>query len=195
MSPNFGGEAEFIPPRRPSVLPLEPAKHGMERTSLPLVGAPMLGLSRLAGHPTPPVLEAMVFDDSEAFLEREMSQGEILFSAEFAEDLDLSQRTTWRLQRTFARDILPWIPLFDQEECVRVVNLAFSHGFDQSSSLTSLTFLIFALGAIAGADHDTDDNIHEFPGAQYFVTACRALGLHPAWQRDVVALQCRILQS
>ena len=104
-----------------------------------LVGQNLSGLSRLMGQPCPPPLAPLAYDDDEGYLERESAQGEGLFQKPHLTigDLDLTPRSCWRLQNAFARNVLPWCPLFDQQDCVEVVTRTCEAQFPDSTLETS----------------------------------------------------------
>ena len=162
------------------------------------IGLSLAGLSRISNHGTVPALSRLSYDDSEAYMEREMRQGELLYRlGDDAEELDLSSRTCWMLQQSFAKDVLVWFPLFEQDTCVNYVARATDGGFDRSDPCTCFAFFVLALGRVSKASHHLDDATSDLPGLDYFATGARMIGqISTTTARySIIIVQSRILMS
>jgi hypothetical protein len=180
-TPSLARESSASSPNRTHVL-------GFER-----IGLPFAGFTNLAGHGVPPTLEPLDFDESEAYLNCEIEQGRLLYQAGDPTALDLSPRLCWRLQQSFARNILPWFPLFDQEEYSGWAAKSYNHNFDQHDLATCLILFMLSLGALSKAEDFTSDDPHKCPGLNYFLAACRILNRDPTPRYSLLEAQCQIL--
>ncbi|KAF2185844.1 hypothetical protein K469DRAFT_750148 [Zopfia rhizophila CBS 207.26] len=165
-----------------------------------LLGYDRIGLSleafaRLQEHEMHPLLKPLLFDESEVFLEREIAQGKRLYQAGDPGTLDLSPRLCGRLQQAFARNVLAWFPIFDQESFSKLVAKSCTHLFDQSDPEVCLILLILSLGALSKAEDLTSDDPHEFPGLNYFLAACRTLNKDGTLDYSLLEAQCHVLIS
>ncbi|KAK7425133.1 hypothetical protein QQX98_000047 [Neonectria punicea] len=89
-----------------------------------LVGLSLDGFSRTAAKPCPKQLEPLLFDDAEDYLECEHKYNRLILdpAAHFdISDVDLSFKTCWKNQQSFAKNVLPWVPIFDQQLCAKLV--------------------------------------------------------------------------
>ena len=180
---------ETIPPTPPS----GPAPTG-------LLGYNRIGLglevfARLVGHEISPLLEPLQFDESEAFLVCEIAQGKRLYQAGNPGNLDLSPRLCARLLQAFARNVLAWFPIFDQESFSKLVAKSCTDLFDQSDPETCLILLMLSLGDLSKADDLTSDDPHEFPGLNYFLAASRTLNRDATLGYSLLETQCHVLIS
>jgi hypothetical protein len=176
--------------------PFVSAYHGVEQNCL--ISTRLNSLGWLLGQARPAELEPLAYDDSEAILDREARQGQALFNNAWltsASDLDLSPRTCWRLQQNFVRNVLPWIPLFDQQTCVSLVTDTAEKEFSESNTSTTLVLFILALGAISRGEHYTGDTPSEFLGLQYFHLASHRLAQDEAYMFDLRVAQCFVLKA
>ncbi|KAF2188898.1 hypothetical protein K469DRAFT_748133 [Zopfia rhizophila CBS 207.26] len=165
----------------------------------PLLGYDRIGLglepfARLAGHEISPLLEPLQFDESEAFLEREIAQGKLLYQAGDPGTLDLS-RLCGRLLQSFAKNVLTWFPLFDKDSFSKLAARSYTHVFDQSDLEMCLVFLMLSLGALSKAGSLRSDDPHEFPGLNYFLAACRTLNRDATLGYSLLEIQCHVLIS
>jgi hypothetical protein len=147
-------------------------------------------------HSLPP-LNPIQYDDREEYYAREMRRCEGFASpaATSIADLDLSPQTCWRLQQYFVRNVLSWVPLFDQTFLVTVVEYAATFRFANTDLSTALALLVLSLGAISNDDENTGDEPAEFAGIQYFIHGFRLASLTTAQTTDILAVQCNILSS
>ena len=100
----------------------------------------------------PPYTSVESWDYTAEFYDDEILAGEELcdqFDELLALPIDLSKRTTRRLQQSFVENFLRWTPIFDQNTCVEAVNHAFAGNFSLYDPSTCLTLLLLALGAIS----------------------------------------------
>lgn len=161
-----------------------------------LVGQSFKGLARLAEQPVPTALLPLAQQDGEDWLKVQIHRGEDLFLGPPADlrSQDLSNKTCWRLQQSFASLILPWCPLIDQQESAHIVTCTSEQKFPDTALETCLTLFIFALGAIAKEDY-RGDTASEFAGLSYFQLASTMLSHPRHTNHSILAVQCRILQS
>ena len=165
-----------------------------------LLGYDRIGLSlgafaRLGGHESPPPLKPLEFDESEAFLVREIAQGKRLYQASNLGNLDLSPRLCARLLQAFARNVLTWFPIFDQESFSKLVAKSCTDPPDQSDPEMCLILLMLSLGDLSKADDLISDDPHEFPGLNYFLAACRTLNRDATLSYSLLETQCHVLIS
>ncbi|OQU94918.1 Fungal Zn2-Cys6 binuclear cluster domain-containing protein isoform 1 [Cladophialophora immunda] len=187
------GSLEPESPANPSIRSLEAAtslsasrapvgrrRHGHQQNESSLVGLTLSGLSRLVGQQCPlPLYPLADDDDDEAFLERQAKQGEALFQNSHltVADLSITTRSLWRLQNSFAHNVLPWCPLFDQKDCVNMTTRTYDAQFPDQSLETCLTLFVLALGALTRSEHHVEDShAGDFPGLDYFQVASKILG-------------------
>lgn len=133
------------------------------------------------------------YDESERYISTELQQGATLYSCTVRGELDVSPKTSWRLQRSFAKNVLPWIPLFDQEYCVEKVANASNSGFTVENTSVALVMFVLALGAISIDDENTKDDPAEFAGLGYFLKGCKIVGEHRSEANSLTMIQCQIL--
>ncbi|KAJ9611496.1 hypothetical protein H2200_004680 [Cladophialophora chaetospira] len=154
------------------------------------------GLARIVGQTIPEPLLPLSVTNDEIYLEIEIRRGEALLSGPLAslQDLDLSPKTCWRLQQSFARGILPWCPFIDQEECARNVTRTCDLQFPQHDLETSLALFVLALGDISKQDY-RGDTANEFKGLDYFQLASSILSQPQHSAYSILAVQCRILKA
>ena len=199
-APSFEHVTFFTPaptPQHPETNPLVPPSSPAPAR---LFGYGRIGLSfdcftRLAGHDLHPLFEPLQYDESEAYLEREIAQGKRLYEAGDPGTLDLSPRLCGRLLQSFARNVLTWFPLFDQESFSKLAARAYTHVFDQSDLERCLILLMLGLGALSKAEELTSDDPHAFPGLNYFLAACRTLNKDATLGFSLLETQCRVLTS
>jgi hypothetical protein len=170
-----------------------------------LLGYAKIGLSeeflvRLAGHDVSPVFSPLMFNETEAYLERENSQGTHLFQTADPSwtSLDLSPQVRMRFQRSFASTILAWFPIFDPDTFSKWVAETYNDNFgsqNQHTHETSRALFILALGALAQDDCLTTDDPHQFSGLAYFLVACGILNRNPVPSYSIVEIQCQILMA
>lgn len=144
----------------------------------------------------PPYINVESWDFTREFYDDEILSGEHLSDQLVAlldQPVDLSRRTTRRLQQSFVENFLRWTPIFDQKTCVTAVELATSHNFVGSSPSICLTFFLLAIGAIT---EDRGDHAKgTLPGLDYFVRGCQSLERMSLRTGNLVTLQCRVLQA
>ncbi|KAJ9633497.1 hypothetical protein H2204_006880 [Knufia peltigerae] len=191
---------DLATPLSASHVPAGRVRHGHQQNGSSLVGLTLSGLSRLVGQQCPPPLYPLADDDDdEAFLERQASPGEALCrnSHLTISDLSVSTRSFWRLQNSFARDVLPWCPLFDQKYCVDITTRIYEGQFPDKSLETCLTLFVLALGALTRSEHLTDDVqvTAGIPGLDYFQVASNILGCDRSSRYGILSIQCRILMG
>jgi hypothetical protein len=161
------------------------------------------GLSRLVGQQCPPPLYPLADDDDhddEAFLERQAKSDEALLQSSHLTlaELSITTRSFWRLQNSFARNVLPWCPLFDQKDCVDITIRTYDAQFPDRSLETCLTLFVLALGALTRSEHHAEDgnnNTADFPGLDYFQVASNILGCDRSSRYGILSIQCRILMG
>jgi hypothetical protein len=160
------------------------------------VGLNLHGLARMSGRNCAPELMPLLHHDGEAFLERETAQYSPLFGGNKAKTLDLTSRTCWKNQQSFARNILTWYPIFDQESSTKLVREATESNFEPSKSSTCLSFFILALGTFTRAE-DTlvPTPIEDTPGLEYFQAGSRCLNSMTSETCTITEAQCFILKA
>jgi hypothetical protein len=144
----------------------------------------------------PPYIPVESWDYTAEFYDDEILAGEELcdqFDELLALPIDLSKRTTRRLQQSFVENFLRWTPIFDQRTCVRTVDHASAGNFSLQDPSTCLTFLLLALGAISEDRSESPDN--QMPGLDYFARGCQILERLALRTGSLTTLQCRILQA
>ena len=144
----------------------------------------------------PPYVSVESWDDTAEFYDDEILAGEELcdqFDELLALPIDLSKRTTRRLQQSFVENFLRWTPIFDQKTCVRAVDHASAANFSLNDPTTCLTFLLLALGAISEDRSESPDN--QMPGLDYFARGCQILERLALRTGSLTTLQCRVLQA
>lgn len=163
---------------------------------LPLLGlARSIGnLSRLHGHPTPPELRLLDYDDCEHFMETELHQSDLIYQAADKDDIDLSHTRCWSYQQSFVKDVLPWFPIFSQDACVNHVSQAQAAEFSDACPSSPIALFVFALGAFAKADQVKGDDPEEFPGLNYFAAAREFAG-PPGLRSAIEVIQSQILRT
>lgn len=148
----------------------------------------------------PDSLGPVSYDSSAVFFIHEVDQGDSLIA--FIEDAisrniqaDFLPQTCWKLQRAFVSGFLRWMPLFDDETCLRHVTSSAAVQFSDRSASSCLSLLMLAIGAMA-----TDDNIYhedpsQLPGIEYLAPAYKIMRTINASTGDIQHLQCRALFS
>lgn len=143
-----------------------------------------------------PPLNELIYDDTEEYYQREIEQGDKFYSYVPTVEVDLSPRTCWLLQQSFATNILPWLPLFQGDHCVRHHEDATIHNYDPLNPSSTLTLFVLAVGALIGRPTDTEDAVEHLAGMEYFHKACQSLEVYNKKRSvDIVIIQCRILSS
>lgn len=141
-------------------------------------------------------LNELVYDDFEDYLQREIDQGNEFFAYVPTVDVDLSPRTCWGLQQSFAVNILPWLPIFQADHCVRHLDDAVLHNYDPRNNSSTLTLFVLAVGALIGRPNDTEDAVDRLAGMEYFYRGCQNLDRYNRKRSsDIEIIQCRILSS
>lgn len=139
-------------------------------------------------------LNELLYEDMEEYLQREEVQGVKLFTYIPTIDPDLSPRTCWLLQQSFASNVLPWLPLFPQDHCVRNLEEAIFSGFDLDHPPSSLTLFVLAIGALIRRPDDTDDVVEGLAGIEYFHKGCKGLDVYSRREHhSIVTVQSHIL--
>ena len=143
-----------------------------------------------------PPLNELVYDDMEDYLQREIDQGNEFYAYVPAAEVDLCPRTCWLLQQSFATNILPWLPLFQADQCVRHLGEAAIHNYDPLIPSTSLTLFVLAVGALIGNPNDTEDAVERLAGIGYFHKGLKSLEVYNRKHcHEIEIIQCRILSS
>ena len=141
-------------------------------------------------------LNELVYDDMEAYLQREIRQGDEFYAHVPTIEPDVSPRTCWLLQQCFATNILPWLPLFQMDYCVRHLEDARGHNFDLTNPSSTLTFLVLAVGSLLNRPNDTEDAVDRLAGIEYFYRGTKGLEIYNKRKSlDIIVIQCRILSS
>lgn len=136
----------------------------------------MKHLGVLKNYDFAPELKYLDYNDTEEYIESELHQNELLEHFADATTVDLSNARCWSHQQAFVRHVLPWFPLFSQDDAVRHVNSAQEVQFDANSSSTPIALYILALGAFSKAELITGNDPREFPGLNYFAAARKISG-------------------
>ncbi|PCG91204.1 Hypothetical protein PENO1_095030 [Penicillium occitanis (nom. inval.)] len=146
-----------------------------------------------------PPLNHIYFDEGDEYALRENRRGEgfVLASSSVGslDSLDLSPRAVWRYQHHFARNLLSWIPLFDQHFLVSLLEKATLSHFSENESSTALALLILALGALSNDDGNTNDDPAGFAGFEYFVHGSRLAAHMTNFTSNIILIQCHVLTS
>jgi hypothetical protein len=141
-------------------------------------------------------LNQLVYDDMEEYLQREAIQGNKFYSYIPTAEVDLSPRTCWLLQQSFATNILPWLPLFQADQCVRHLEEAALNNYSVSNPSSLLTLFVLAIGAIISRPNDTEYAVERLAGMEYFYKGCKGLEAYGLrMDHDIPIIQCRILSS
>jgi hypothetical protein len=143
-----------------------------------------------------PPLNILIYDDMEDYLQREIIQGYAFYAYVPTVEVDLSPRTCWLLQQSFATNILPWLPLFQADHCVRHLEDATIHNYDPLNPSSTLTLFVLAVGALIGRPNDTEDAVDRLSGMEYFYRGLKSLEVHNrTGSYEMEIIQCRILSS
>ena len=198
LAPSHNNEALGIPfsPSVTNVLPFE-QRHNHPISEQELISEHALkGLSRIVGQALPEPLISLSVSNSEKYLETEIRRGEALLREPVAslQSLDLSPKTCWRLQQSFARAILQWCPFIDQEECARMATRTSDLQFSEHDLETALTLFVLSLGEISKQDY-RGDAADGFKGLDYFQVACSIICQPQHSRYSIIAVQCRILMA
>ena len=100
----------------------------------------------------PPYINVEGWDYTAEFYDDEILAGDQLadqFDELLLQPVDLSKRTTRRLQQSFVENFLRWTPILDQKTCVAAVEQAATDDYLRQDATTCLTFMLLALGAIS----------------------------------------------
>jgi hypothetical protein len=140
-----------------------------------------------------PPLNQIEYNEGETYFQTEIQQGVRLYRFTPSKAPDTSPRICLKLQRLFATNVLPWIPLFDPEYCHQLVVSASSNGFQNRNVSLALVMFVFALGAISNDDVNTGDSPEDFAGIEYFVQGYKIIDSNRAECNTITVVQCRIL--
>jgi len=149
----------------------------------------------------PPFFQFDSWDDTEGFYDNELALGELLFDQTQSlsgQLLDTSQPVCWRLQQSFIRNFLRWIPIFDIQTCIEHVKAAKSQNFAGSDLSSCMTMFVLAVGAISDDRGDTinDQYMATFPpGMDYFARGSQLLERFALRSTTVEVMQCRLVQA
>jgi hypothetical protein len=141
------------------------------------------------------------WDDTEEFYDDELGLGELLFDQVQSlrgQQLDTVPPTCWRLQQSFFRNFLRWIPIFDMQTCVEHIRIAKSQNFEGTDLPTCMSMFILAVGAISDERRDmiSDRLVEEVPpGLEYFARGSEILERFSLKSCDVTVMTCRIVQA
>jgi hypothetical protein len=138
-------------------------------------------------------LNQIEYNEGELYFQTEIRQGARLYGYTPSKAPDTSPRICLKLQRLFATNVLPWIPLFDPEYCHQLVASASSNRFQNRNVSLALVMFIFALGAISNDDLNTGDSPEDFAGIEYFVQGYQIIDSNRAECNTITVVQCRIL--
>lgn len=144
----------------------------------------------------PPYIHVDSWDYTADFYDDEIIAGEQLcdqLDDLMLQPLDLSKRTTRRLQQSFVENFLRWTPIFDQKTCVNAVEQAAADNYMRQNPSTCLTFMLLALGAISEDRSESPEN--QAPGLDYFARGCQILERLSLRTGSLTTLQCRVLQA
>ncbi|KAF2021583.1 hypothetical protein BU24DRAFT_23177 [Aaosphaeria arxii CBS 175.79] len=136
------------------------------------------------------------WDYTAEFYDDEIQAGERLcdqFDNLALQPLDLTKRTTRRLQQSFVENFLRWTPIFDQKTCASALDRATVDGFMGQNATSCLTFMFLALGAIS--EDRSEDPENQAPGLDYFARGCQILERLSLRTGNLTVLQCRVLQA
>jgi hypothetical protein len=136
------------------------------------------------------------WDYTAEFYDDEISAGEQLcdqFEELLLQPIDLSRRTTRRLQQSFVENFLRWTPIFDQKTCVNALGTAAADNYLRQNPSTCLTYMLLALGAISEDRSETPEN--QTPGLEYLARGCSILERCSLRTGSLATMQCRLLQA
>ena len=141
-----------------------------KKGGFPILGLRIAGHSRLAGHPHPPQLAPLAYEDTEDYVQRENEQTSEMHFSVHPSELDISPRTCRLLVRNFVEKVLPWFPIFDQSHVNSdLVNTLMTQGLEPSSPPKSSALFILALGSFARDRDDPFGNAaSDLPGLHYW---------------------------
>ncbi|KAK9311169.1 hypothetical protein V1524DRAFT_460469 [Lipomyces starkeyi] len=164
-----------------------------------LVGLSLFGFAKTASKPCPPQLEPLLFDNGEDYLECEHQYNQLIFDPTVSiaiNDVDLSFKSCWKNLQSFTKNVLPWIPIFDQQVCAKLVQETIANGFKRYKPVTSLILFIFAIGALTRAgDESAQTSLSETSGLDYFRIASRELDIISSDGDTVTISQCFVLKG
>lgn len=148
----------------------------------------------------PPLLQSFYYDDSQTFFTGELDHGDGLLKhlhspLNQVPSADLSSRNCWKLQQSFIGNFLRWVPIFDDETCLRHIQQARDCGYSEKSSDVCLTLLMYAIGAISSNERFYHGDTCSLPGYPYILLASKLLDQFRFSTRDITHLQCGVLLS
>lgn len=109
------------------------------------------------------------------------------------EEMNVTRPYLWELQRSFADNVLKWLPLFDSETASRHLQSAHISGYTEYTTSTCIALLIFAIGAIASDSAVYVQSSQKLPGFSYYARALAMLEVFPSPGEDLSVLQARVL--
>lgn len=89
-------------------------------------------------------------------------------------DINLSQPHLWELQRSFADNILKWLPILSPHTATEILSQAEALGYQDPAMSTSIALLIFAVGSIATDPTAYVESSPDLPGFEYY---CRGFSM------------------
>lgn len=89
-------------------------------------------------------------------------------------DMDLSQTNIWGLQRSFADNILKWLPILSPNSATEILAQAEALGYQDPAMSTSISLLLFAVGAIAADPTAYIESSSSLPGFSFY---CRGYAM------------------
>lgn len=214
LSPNVSNHSDMLAPHEPPSRQSSVNRHAVEyltaHASNPSVGTPVsydfayrqtateasTARPSLLHFRAPPYIHVESWDYTAEFYDEEIVAGEQLsdqLDELLSQPIDLSRRTTRRLQQSFVENFLRWTPIFDQRTCVNALEQATAENFALSNASTCLAFFFLALGAISEDRSEVPEN--SAPGLDYFARGCQILERLSLRTGSLAALQCRVLQA
>lgn len=164
-----------------------------------LVGLSLYGFAKTSVKPCPKQLEPLLFDDGEDYLECEHKYNQLILDPAVhfdISDVDLSFKTCWKNQQSFAKNVLPWVPIFDQQLCAKLVQETLANGFGSCEPASGLSLFVLALGALTRiGDESAQTAVSETPGLGYFRIASRKLDVAVSDQDAITVAQSFVLKA
>lgn len=108
-------------------------------------------------------------------------------------NLELSRPCLWELQRSFADNILKWLPLFSPKTATEYLSDAEQSGYQPNTHTTCIAFLIFAVGAAAADQTAYMQSSLELPGFSYFSRAMSMVHTFTSSEAELGILQAKVL--
>ena len=135
------------------------------------------------------------YDCTEDFFSDQLASLSDMHSIPQTPEIDMSRPHLWRLQQSFAENVLKWFPVFDLETIAQHLQAAQNSKYEYSSPSLCLVSLIHAIGSLAMDSRLYWQSLHELPGFGYYRQAHEAMETYAYFSTDLCVLQCRTLAA